>query len=260
MPVVSGPREIAPEVRWLPLGGALRAVNVYFIAYPARGASSTPPGGRGTPGDPRGGRGAVRRRGEPGRRAADARPPDHAGDRPRARAGVGMPGADAFRDEVPARQWDAEAIRAYAGPLDRWVILRRCASPASERMKAVLAKGSMADVAGPLAPGAPLPGLPGWTTLPAPGHTPGHVAFLRRDDRVLVTGDALVTLDLNSLRGVAGRRPRIAGPPWYTTWSWTAAKASASALARLEPLVIAPGHGRPMRGLGAADSPECGRG
>ncbi|MFZ5870941.1 MAG: MBL fold metallo-hydrolase, partial [Actinomycetota bacterium] len=50
-----------------------------------------------------------------------------------------------------------------------------------------------------------------------PGHTPGHVAYLRRDDRVLISGDAAVTVDLNSAGGLLLGRPAIAGPPRYTT-------------------------------------------
>jgi hypothetical protein len=36
----------------------------------------------------------------------------------------------------------------------------------------------------------------------------------------------------------------VAGPPWYTTWGWAAAKRSIKALAELEPRVLLPGHGR----------------
>ena len=41
-------------------------------------------------------------------------------------------------------------------------------------------------------------------------------------------------------------RQQVAGPPWYTTWDWPAAKRSVGALAKLEPQVLLPGHGRPL--------------
>jgi len=58
----------------------------------------------------------------------------------------------------------------------------------------------------------------------------------------------MVTVDLNSLSGVLRGRQRVSGPPWYTTWDWRAAKASAALLAELEPRVLAGGHGIPMIG------------
>ena len=55
-----------------------------------------------------------------------------------------------------------------------------------------------------------------------------------------------MTVDLNSVDGVLCGRQRVAGPPWYTTWDWPAAKRSIKALAGLEPRVLLPGHGRPL--------------
>jgi deazaflavin-dependent oxidoreductase (nitroreductase family) len=110
-----------------------------------------------------------------------------------------------------------------------------------------------------------VPGLPDWTAVPTPGHTPGHVAYYRPGDGVLVTGDALLTVDLNSLRGVLGGRQQVVGPPWYTTWSRAAAAESIKALAALEPAVVAPGHGRPVASgtveavHALAERLECGR-
>jgi glyoxylase-like metal-dependent hydrolase (beta-lactamase superfamily II) len=70
---------------------------------------------------------------------------------------------------------------------------------------------------------------------------------LRRVDGVLVSGDAVLTVDLNSVRGVMLGRQRLAGPPWYTTWDWHAAHRSIGALAKREPRVLAPGHGPALR-------------
>lgn len=74
------------------------------------------------------------------------------------------------------------------------------------------------------------------------------MSFFRSSDRVLITGDAVVTMRMNSVPGLLLGRPGLSGPPWYTTWSWPAAKQSVAALARLEPNVLAGGHGRPMTG------------
>lgn len=52
-----------------------------------------------------------------------------------------------------------------------------------------------------------------------------------------------------------GRRTRIATTtPVATTWSPRAARESIERLARLEPTVLADGHGRPMTGDGTAEA------
>ncbi|MGE5489423.1 MAG: MBL fold metallo-hydrolase [bacterium] len=93
-----------------------------------------------------------------------------------------------------------------------------------------------------------VPGLPGWSWIATPGHTPGHVSFFRGDDRVLIAGDAFTTTNQASLAAVATQRPEIHGPPPYYTQDWDAAKLSVARLAALSPNVVAPGHGRPMAG------------
>ena len=120
-------------------------------------------------------------------------------------------------------------------------------------MEATLSRASLEGIARAFDPEAGPPGLTEWEALSTPGHTPGHVAFFRREDRVAITGDALVTIDLNSLRGILLNEQRVAGPPWYTTWDWPAAEASAAAVAKLAPRVIAGGHGVPLTGLAARE-------
>jgi len=78
------------------------------------------------------------------------------------------------------------------------------------------------------------------------------VSYFRPDDRVLITGDALVTLKMNSLTGLLLQRPGLSGPPWYTTWNRRAARDSIDWLACLKPNVLAGGHGRPMTGTETA--------
>jgi hypothetical protein len=59
-------------------------------------------------------------------------------------------------------------------------------------------------------------------------------------------------MQLNSVPGLLLGRPGLSGPAWYLTWSWRAAKESVATLARLEPKVLAGGHGTPMTGAGTA--------
>jgi len=137
-------------------------------------------------------------------------------------------------------------IPQYANPLDRWVLgpLLRL-MPARTRARMVAA-GALTDLVQPLDPAGEVPGLPGWRCIPTPGHTPGHVAYFRPSDRLLLTGDAALTVDLNTLRGFLHPRSRVSGPPRYTTWSWPAAVASIAWLAELQPRILAPGHGPPL--------------
>jgi glyoxylase-like metal-dependent hydrolase (beta-lactamase superfamily II) len=138
-------------------------------------------------------------------------------------------------------------------PLDRWVILPMVRALPRRRRESMLTESSFKDVARAFDPAAGLPGLADWECISTPGHTPGHVSFFRSSDRVLITGDALVTVNLNSLWGfllwgVRRNKQILSGPPWYTTWSWRAAKESVASVARVEPRVLATGHGLPMTG------------
>jgi glyoxylase-like metal-dependent hydrolase (beta-lactamase superfamily II) len=151
-------------------------------------------------------------------------------------------------DELPLAHGDFAAITKYAGPLDHWVVLPLMRAMGRRRREAMLARSSLSDVSRPLEPGAGVPGLAGWECIPTPGHTPGHVSFFRTSDRVLITGDAVVTLKLNSVSGLLLQRQGLSGPPRYTSWSWRAAKQSVATLARLEPNVLAGGHGTHLHG------------
>jgi glyoxylase-like metal-dependent hydrolase (beta-lactamase superfamily II) len=148
-------------------------------------------------------------------------------------------------------------VKKYANPLDTWVILPLLRVMPRWRRESMLSESSFKDVARAFDPGAGVPGLPDWESIPTPGHTPGHVSFFRPGDRVLITGDAVLTVHLNSLWsfllwGFGRNKQRLSGPPWYTTWSWRAARKSVTSLAQLEPRVLACGHGLPMSGAGTA--------
>jgi glyoxylase-like metal-dependent hydrolase (beta-lactamase superfamily II) len=78
------------------------------------------------------------------------------------------------------------------------------------------------------------------------------VSFVRWGDRVVLTGDALVTLQVNAPAGFLHGRQGLSGPPWYTTWSPRLARTAIAAIAALEPTVVGGGHGRPLSGTGTA--------
>jgi glyoxylase-like metal-dependent hydrolase (beta-lactamase superfamily II) len=174
--------------------------------------------------------------------------PDHSGATARLAERWGQPGY-VHPDELPlAAGYQPE----YAIPLDRWLmpVIRRL--PA--KMSAKIAAGAdLTSVVQAFDPDAGVPGLPGWQAIHSPGHTPGHISLYRREDGVLITGDAVLTVDLNSLLGVLTGRPGVFGPPRYSTWDVPAAQRSITALDALKPQVLATGHG-PVRLEGTAQA------
>jgi glyoxylase-like metal-dependent hydrolase (beta-lactamase superfamily II) len=93
-----------------------------------------------------------------------------------------------------------------------------------------------------------VPGLPDWHWYHTPGHTAGHVSFLRESDRVLLAGDAFITRDGESVLAVMSQKREVHGPPKYYTSDWGAAHHSVELLMELNPSVAATGHGMPMEG------------
>jgi glyoxylase-like metal-dependent hydrolase (beta-lactamase superfamily II) len=245
------PREIAPGVHCLGVGKGLMRSNVYLV----RSGSSWALVDAGSAQC-----GASIREAAESLFGGDSSPvsillthdhPDHAGSA-RELAQLWKCPVWVHPDELPLVLGDVSTFHDYANPLDRWIILPLLRLMGSKRAETMVSQASFKDVARPFDPSAELPGLPDWGAVPTPGHTPGHVAFFRRSDRVLITGDALVTVNLNSVWGPLLMKQRVSGPPWYTTWSWRVAKESVASLARLEPWVLAGGHGTPMAGRGIA--------
>lgn len=183
-------------------------------------------------------------------------------------------------DELPMVLGDVDTFRKNTFPLDRRLILPLLRLGGRRRIEALAPRDGLREFAQALeaeaqspsvdrAAGAPgvrregpgaatgasartddrdhggVPGLPDWRAIPTPGHTVGHVAFFRPADRVLLSGDAVVTKP-GPLAALLGKRPGPTLSPWYFTWDRGAARKAAAALARLEPLVIAGGHGRPL--------------
>lgn len=100
----------------------------------------------------------------------------------------------------------------------------------------------------PLPADGSVPGAPAWRWVHTPGHTAGHVSLFREAGRVLISGDALITVRQESALAVLMQEKEIHGPPAYFTTDWAAARESVRGLAALRPAVVAPGHGQPMGG------------
>jgi glyoxylase-like metal-dependent hydrolase (beta-lactamase superfamily II) len=83
----------------------------------------------------------------------------------------------------------------------------------------------------------------------APGHTPGHVAFLDTRDRTLIAGDAFSTI--GGVSTSAKANPLFPFPV-IATWHKPTALESARALRALDPARLAVGHGPIVDAPGAA--------
>lgn len=83
--------------------------------------------------------------------------------------------------------------------------------------------------------------IAGFSVLETPGHSPGHLAFWREEDRVLVVGDVVF-----NKRPSTGRAGLLLAPAMMTPDPETNL-ASARRLSALEPEVICFGHGPPLR-------------
>jgi glyoxylase-like metal-dependent hydrolase (beta-lactamase superfamily II) len=236
-------QEIARDVHWLPLRGA----TVYLV----RSAGAWTLVDAGFPGAERTIAAAV------GRLCAGDPPesivlthghPDHTGA---ALALATLWNAPILvpRAELPF----VDGTALYPEPLVLWLkrILPRRAMDALTRRSAL----SVAPL--PFDPEDGVPGLPDWTGVPTPGHTPGHAAFFRPGDRTLIAGDAVLAIPwwsrLNGdgppvLCDLARRRTRLSGPPSGFTCDWPDAAASIAVLAELDPWLLATGHGQPLAG------------
>lgn len=79
-----------------------------------------------------------------------------------------------------------------------------------------------------------------WRVHHTPGHTPGHISFLREGDNVLLSGDALLTImPFSSQQG-------LSLPVALYNWDNSLVRQSARRIAALAPRILLPGHGRPL--------------
>jgi hydroxyacylglutathione hydrolase len=81
----------------------------------------------------------------------------------------------------------------------------------------------------------------GFRVIDTPGHSAGHVVYWREADRVLIVGDVLTNMDINT--GIPG----LHEPKPYLTPDPAENRRSARKLAPLEPRLVLFGHGRPLR-------------
>lgn len=260
MPMASQPKEIASGVYCLEVGKGIMRSNVYFVCSGSSWvlidagsancdreiqAAADSLFGANTP---------------PSAILLTHNHPDHAGSTP---ALVSRWGCLVYMhpEELPLVTMDASnylsTVKKYANPLDTWVILPLLHVLPKRARESLLPEECFKQATRAFDPGTGVPGLPEWECIHTPGHTPGHVSFFRSSDRVLITGDAVMNVNLNSLWSFLlwsdGRnKQRLSGPPWYTTWNWHAARTSVTTLARLEPRVLACGHGFPISGTGVA--------
>lgn len=93
-----------------------------------------------------------------------------------------------------------------------------------------------------------LPGFEDWEWIHTPGHSPGHVSLYRKTDKILISGDAVVTVRQDSFYKVLFQIEEVNGPPRYFTTDWEAAHQSVQKLAALEPQALLAGHGGVMIG------------
>lgn len=96
-----------------------------------------------------------------------------------------------------------------------------------------------------------VPDLKDWQWLHTPGHAPGHISLFRKNDSVLIAGDAFVTTNQHSALSVMTQKVEVCGPPMYFTPDWGSAASSVKKLDALQPEVIASGHGRSVYGPAA---------
>lgn len=81
----------------------------------------------------------------------------------------------------------------------------------------------------------------GFTVLDVPGHSPGHVAFWRESDRLLVCGDVFWGYNPFTMRGGPRLPTKLVNPDDGRN------RESARRLAALEPALTLFGHGPPVR-------------
>jgi glyoxylase-like metal-dependent hydrolase (beta-lactamase superfamily II) len=72
--------------------------------------------------------------------------------------------------------------------------------------------------------------------------------LFRNADRLLISADAFITVEQDSMYKVLVQKEEVCGPPVYLTTDWNAAYESVRKLALLDPQTVVPGHGTAMHG------------
>jgi glyoxylase-like metal-dependent hydrolase (beta-lactamase superfamily II) len=107
---------------------------------------------------------------------------------------------------------------------------------------------NISEVLQPLPSNGTVPGLQDWKWIHTPGHSPGHVSFFREKDKLLIAGDAFITVRADSFYKVLIQKKEVNGPPRYFTTDWVAAKNSVKKLQALYPEIAITGHGSLIEG------------
>jgi glyoxylase-like metal-dependent hydrolase (beta-lactamase superfamily II) len=160
--------------------------------------------------------------------------PDHLGASHAVCAKLGIPFWVGARDAAAAEDPAELEARLYRlpwglGPLPR--------NPLTSMMVS-LQSGAGHPVARALREGDE---VAGFRVLETPGHTAGHIALWRAEDRVLIAGDVLWNFRL------LGGLPGLTEPPPFVSPDPGLNRDSARRLASLEPALVCFGHGPPMR-------------
>ncbi|NJK79221.1 MAG: MBL fold metallo-hydrolase [Chloroflexaceae bacterium] len=79
--------------------------------------------------------------------------------------------------------------------------------------------------------------IAGFTVVETPGHTPGHLAFWRESDRVLIAGDILNNINM------ANMQEGLHEPPPIFTLDRATNRESIRKIAELQPAMVCFGHG-----------------
>jgi glyoxylase-like metal-dependent hydrolase (beta-lactamase superfamily II) len=130
---------------------------------------------------------------------------------------------------------EALDLPLWTGEHDAEAIETATPVPSDTKVGRLLAKGKMPPahpVARRLREGDE---VAGFTVLDVPGHSPGHIALWREDDRTLIAGDVFFNL------------PRLGSPPDFLTVDPERNRASMRRLAELRPALTLFGHGPPLR-------------
>lgn len=90
-------------------------------------------------------------------------------------------------------------------------------------------------------------GFSDWQWVPTPGHSEGHISLFRKNDGVLIAGDAITTTKQESLLSVILQSEKIGGPPKYLTENFKIAEISAKRLKDLKPKIMIPSHGKVLK-------------
>lgn len=107
----------------------------------------------------------------------------------------------------------------------------------------------LGDALLPLPDDGYVPGLDQWRWVHTPGHSPGHISLFRERDRILLSGDAFITVRQDSFYNVLMQTPEVNGPPRYLTTDWNEAWHSVEKLFLLSPRIVVPGHGVALAGI-----------